>query len=242
MKRAVDVIVAGLVLALTSPLWLISAALVKATSPGPVLYRAERAGLHGHRFEMFKFRTMGQDLDSVDQRVTEPNDSRITVAGKLLRRSRLDELPQLLNILRGEMSLVGPRPEDIDIVDRHYTGWHHRSLTIRPGVVCLSEITWYPDLTHHDPPPDGVSMQDWYVERHLDAQVSESLRYVDQRSLRLDLSIIGHLLWLTVRYAFADPPAVPFDPTDHRPIDLRSADSPSADSPSADFREEETIS
>ena len=212
MKRSFDVVVAGIVLVVTSPLLVLSAALVELTSRGPVLYRAPRAGVDGQRFDMFKFRTMTQNRDSSDRRVTEPDDDRITMAGKLLRGSRLDELPQLINVLRGQMSIVGPRPEDIDIVANHYTDWHRRSLTVRPGIACLSEIRWYPDLTHHDPPPPEVPMQDWYVERHLDAQVSESLRYIDEWSPALDLRILARLAAFTTRYAFSEPPMVAFTP------------------------------
>ncbi len=214
MKRMVDIVVAVALLVLTAPLWIVSAVLVKATSPGPTLYKAKRVGRGGRPFEMYKFRTMRQNLDGVNRRVTEPDDPRITPAGQLLRRSRLDEIPQLLNIVKGEMSLIGPRPEDVDIVRRHYTDWHRRSLEVRPGVACFSEIRWYPDLTYHDPPPDGTPMQEWYVDRHLDAQVSESIRYVEQRSMWIDLTIVVRLAWLTLRYGFADPPVVAFEPVD----------------------------
>jgi len=189
-KRAFDVVAAGGVLLLASPFLLLAAALVKLSSPGPVFYRAPRAGRHGVRFHMLKFRTMRVGGDAIDRRVTEAVDPRITRVGAWLRKSKLDELPQLWNVLRGEMSIVGPRPEDWDIVQNHFTAAHHRMLETRPGIACSAETRWYPDLTWHDPPPPGVPIQQHYVARHMPAQVAEGIRYADRQSFALDVQIL----------------------------------------------------
>jgi lipopolysaccharide/colanic/teichoic acid biosynthesis glycosyltransferase len=219
-KRVFDLFVASALLIATAPLAAVAAALVKATSRGPVLYRASRAGRDGQEFAMLKFRTMRTGLDAVDRRVTAPDDDRVTPVGALLRRTKLDELPQLINVLRGDMSVVGPRPEDIEIVRRHYTDRQRRTLEVRPGIASSAELRWYPDLTHHDPPPPGMPMQEWYISRHLPAELEESLTYLERRNLLLDLSIVARLAWNTVRYAFGEPPRQPFTPVaapDHDP-------------------------
>jgi lipopolysaccharide/colanic/teichoic acid biosynthesis glycosyltransferase len=159
-KRFFDVLVALCALLVTWPLILIGALLVKATSPGPALYRAKRAGLAGKPFEMLKLRTMRVGLDGADHRVTEPRDARITGIGKLLRKTKVDELPQLWNVLKGEMSIVGPRPEDWEIVQRHFTSEQRRVLRVRPGIASPVDVSWYPDMTYYDPPPPGAPIQE----------------------------------------------------------------------------------
>jgi lipopolysaccharide/colanic/teichoic acid biosynthesis glycosyltransferase len=195
IKRLFDIAVAGAVLLVTSPLLLLVALAIKLSSPGPVFYRAPRAGRHGVKFHMLKFRTMRMHSDSVDRRVTEANDDRITPVGVWLRRLKIDELPQLWNVLLGDMSIVGPRPEDWDIVQNHYTAAHRRSLLTRPGIACTAEVRWYPDLTFHDPPPAGVPIQQHYIARHMPAQAAEGVRYVEQQDLWLDLRILLHTMF-----------------------------------------------
>src|SRR6059058_4885469 len=117
-KRVFDVIFSALFLALLAPLMLLVAALVKIGSPGPVLYRQERVGLDGKPFRMLKFRTMQDGAEQDGPRFADPRDSRVTSMGSLLRRTSIDELPQLLNVLAGDMSLVGPRPERPIFIDK----------------------------------------------------------------------------------------------------------------------------
>lgn len=205
-KRTFDLVVASVLLVLSAPISMLSAFLVKVTSPGPVIYRAPRAGRGGTEFAMFKFRTMRTGLDDADRRVTELNDSRITPVGSLLRKTKVDEIPQLVNVLRGEMSIVGPRPEDVGIVEEHYTERQRRTLDVRPGISSYAELRWYPDLTYHDPPPADVSIQEWYVARHLPAELEESLRYIEDQSIALDISVLLRTVWNVVRYSFIDPP------------------------------------
>jgi lipopolysaccharide/colanic/teichoic acid biosynthesis glycosyltransferase len=208
-KRAFDLVVAGAVLLATSPLLLLVAVLIRLSSPGPVFYRAPRAGRHGVKFHMLKFRTMRVGSDAVDRRVTAENDDRITPVGAWLRRLKIDELPQLWNVVRGDMSVVGPRPEDWDIVQHHYTAEHRRSLETRPGIACTAEVRWYPDLTFHDPPPPGVPIQQHYVAHHMPAQAAEGVRYVEQQNLWLDLRIILHTAFCILVHSWWPQPKRP---------------------------------
>ncbi len=142
VKRLMDLGAAMIGLLITLPLWPVIAAAIRAESDGPVLFRQRRVGLHGRAFTMLKFRTMRVDAEKSGPCWAAPNDDRVTRVGRLLRRTRLDELPQLINVICGEMTLVGPRPERPEFVDRlaeqipHY---HQRHL-IRPGVTGWAQI------------------------------------------------------------------------------------------------------
>jgi lipopolysaccharide/colanic/teichoic acid biosynthesis glycosyltransferase len=208
-KRCFDIIIASLALLLTWPVILIGAALAKLTSPGPALYRARRAGLGGRPFDVLKLRTMYVATDSLDRRVTDAEDERVTPIGRLLRRCKVDELPQFWNVLRGEMSVVGPRPEDFDIVERYYTSQQRKTLEVRPGLASPADVRWYPDLTYHDPPPPGVRIQEHYLQRHLPAQLEEALRYVERQSLWLDLRVVGQTMFCVLFRSWLPPKRKP---------------------------------
>jgi lipopolysaccharide/colanic/teichoic acid biosynthesis glycosyltransferase len=195
IKRAFDVFFAASALVLTGPIIALGALAVTLSSAGPAFYRARRAGLRGRPFDMLKLRTLRVGSDALDRRVTAVEDDRITPVGRLLRRFQIDELPQFWNILRGEMSVVGPRPEDWDIVQRHYTPEHRRTLEVRPGIVSPADLKWYPNLTYHDPPPPGISIQDHYLRRHMPLQLAECARYVERQSLLLDLTVIAQTIF-----------------------------------------------
>jgi lipopolysaccharide/colanic/teichoic acid biosynthesis glycosyltransferase len=212
VKRAFDVVVAVLILTITSPLLLLTTILIKLTSPGPIFYRAHRAGYRGVPFYMFKFRTMRVGSDAKDRMVTDARDDRITPIGNLLRKTKVDELPQLWNVLRGDMSIVGPRPEDWGIVQDHYRAEHRRALLTRPGIACTAEILWYPDLTYHDPPPAGVTIQQHYIARHMPAQALEGARYAEQQNLLLDLKIIALTAFNVLVRSWLPPAKKPLPP------------------------------
>ncbi|KST63640.1 sugar transferase [Mastigocoleus testarum] len=190
VKRLFDIVFASCVLLITSPLFLLGALVVNLTSPGPAFYKAKRAGLEGKEFYMFKLRTMHVNTDTLNRKITDPEDDRITPVGKWLRKLKIDEFPQFWNVLKGDMSIVGPRPEDYDIVQNYYTPEQRHILKVRPGITSPVEVRWYPDLTYHDRPPEGVSMQKHYLEKHLPVQLNEGLRYVEQQNIFLDLKII----------------------------------------------------
>ena len=218
LKRFFDITLAAVVLLLTSPFMLVAAIAIKLDSPGPVFYKAKRAGLGGRPFLMLKLRTMVTGLDSVDKRVTAENDTRITPVGKWLRKTKLDEFPQFWNVLVGDMSIVGPRPEDWDIVQNHYTPEQMRTLDVRPGIASYAEVLWYPDLTYHDPPPPNVPIQTWYIERHMPAQLTESLRYIEEQNLLLDLWILLQTAYCVVVFSFFSPQKRPLPETPAHPV------------------------
>jgi lipopolysaccharide/colanic/teichoic acid biosynthesis glycosyltransferase len=194
-KRTLDMVIASFALVITGPLIVLAALLVKLTSPGPAFYRAKRAGLAGQPFDMFKLRTMYLGSASPDRKITADEDERVTPLGWWLRKFKIDELPQLWNVLRSEMAIVGPRPEDWDIVEQYYTAEQLRALDVRPGIASPVDVTWYPDLTYHDPAPSGVSIQEHYLRRHLPAQVAEAIRYVERQSLWLDGAVILQMIF-----------------------------------------------
>jgi len=184
------VVVSLVALLVSTPLWVAAALATRLSSRGPVLYRQVRCGLHGRRFVLLKFRTMVEDAEKLQSEVAHlnvmdgpvfkaPGDPRVTPVGRLLRRSSLDELPQLLNVLKGDMSLVGPRPPIPQEVER-YLPWQRRRLAMKPGITCLWQIS-------------GRSQLDFATWMELD------LAYIDAWSLWLDLKILA----LTVPAVFS---------------------------------------
>lgn len=185
-KRIVDVVVAGSGLLIGAPLWLAIAAVIRLTSPGSPLHRARRVGRHGRQFTLYKFRTMTPAPDD-GVGVTRRGDPRVTSVGRVLRRTKIDEVPQLVNVLKGEMSLVGPRPEDPRYVEA-YTEEQRRVLVVRPGLVSLATLKYrdeeglLADL--------GGDLETTYRTRVLPDKLALDLFYVEHWSLRLDLEIL----------------------------------------------------
>lgn len=168
-----------------SPLLGLIALAIKATSPGPVFYRARRIGKDGEEFRLYKFRTMFVGADKTGNMLTVAGDPRVTPIGRLLRRTKLDELPQLLNVIRGEMSLVGPRPEDPRYV-RLYSREQRQVLSVRPGITSLASLQ-YRDESSLLTGPDWEKR---YVEEIMPAKLAIELEYIRQRSFRQDVRII----------------------------------------------------
>jgi lipopolysaccharide/colanic/teichoic acid biosynthesis glycosyltransferase len=160
VNRAVDAAVAGLGLAISSPALAVAAAAIKLEDGGPVLYRQRRVGLHGAEFELLKLRTMevGAEHRGAGYAVDE-GDPRITRVGRLLRRLSLDEIPQLWNVVRGDMSLIGPRPTLAYQVER-YTPRQRRRLEVKPGITGWAQIHGRAQL----PWDDRIELDVWYVE------------------------------------------------------------------------------
>ncbi|HSG17767.1 MAG TPA: sugar transferase [Anaerolineae bacterium] len=207
-KRLFDIIVAFPFLVLTWPLIAIGGIAAKMSSPGPAFFLSKRAGLHNRPFYLVKIRTMVAGEEKNSSRISEKDDMRVTRAGRILRKSKLDELPQFWNVLRGDMSIVGPRPEDWDIVQHNYTHEQRRSLEVRPGITSPAQVRWFPDMTYHDPPPEGISMEEYYLERHLPAKLAVELRYIDQRNLLLDFKILAQTAWCLLIHSWLVPPEV----------------------------------
>ena len=185
-KRLFDIVVSAVGLALLSPVLLLIAWRIKSKDGGPVYYRGERVGLHGKIFHIFKFRTMVVDAEKMGALSTSDDDQRITRIGKILRKYKLDELPQLINVLIGDMSLVGPRPEVKKFTDL-YTEEETVILNVRPGITDWASI-WNPDegaLLAGSTDPDRD-----YVEKIRPEKIRLQLKYVREQSLLTDIRII----------------------------------------------------
>ncbi len=189
LKRSIDLAASVVGLLALAPVLLLVAAAIKLTSRGPVLYRGRRGGVGGVPFDILKFRTMvtGADRQSA---ITAGADSRITRVGRFLRGTKLDEVPQLWNILLGEMSLVGPRPEALRIVDQHFIPEQREVLAIRPGLTCTGTLYFYL-YQEHLQPPEGVGTEDFYVRHLLGPKISGDLHYVRHRTLSYDLKLLA---------------------------------------------------
>ncbi len=191
VKRLLDIVLAALGLVLVAPVLALAALAIRLASPGPVFYRARRVGRAGACFTMYKLRTMHQRPLGRTSRITGQDDPRVFPLGALLRRTKIDELPQLFNVLRGDMSIVGPRPEDPDIVERHYTPLLRETLAVRPGLASPGSIYNY---THGDALLAGGDPETAYVERLLPLKVALDVVYVRHASLDSDVRIIGRTL------------------------------------------------
>jgi lipopolysaccharide/colanic/teichoic acid biosynthesis glycosyltransferase len=184
MKRAFDVVLAAAALLPLAPLLLVVALAVRIGSRGPVFFHADRVGRGGRRFRMHKFRTMSADVGGA--RITTSNDPRVTSIGRVLRATHLDEAPQLWNVLAGEMSLVGPRPEDPAFVDVDDPAWR-RVLSVRPGITGPTQLR-FADLERAslgdiDPERD-------YRERVLPAKLRADVDYVERQTLLGDVVLL----------------------------------------------------
>ena len=187
-KRTLDLILSLVGLALLWPLLAILALWVKLDSPGPVFYRGKRVGQHDRPFFMYKFRTMVQGAEHRGPAVTYRDDPRITRAGRFLRRTKLDELPQLFNVVKGEMSLVGPRPEDPTYVAL-YSEEQRQVLGVKPGITGPTQLEYRDEASMLH----GDSVDEDYVTRLMPEKLKLDLEYVRTRSLLLDL----RMLWRT---------------------------------------------
>ncbi|MGZ3663855.1 MAG: sugar transferase [Ktedonobacterales bacterium] len=198
MKRLIDITVAAIALALLSPLLGMIAVVIRLTDGKPLLYRGVRIGLHEQTFFILKFRTMRTQSQSAGE-ITVSEDPRVTRIGRVLRTTKLDELPQLINVLRGDMSIVGPRPESPYFV-RYYTPGQRIVLTVRPGITGPSQILYRNEerlLT--DPNPE-----EYYRAAIMPAKLAIDLDYVHHHSLGMDLRIIARTLGALVRPTSSD--------------------------------------
>jgi lipopolysaccharide/colanic/teichoic acid biosynthesis glycosyltransferase len=215
-KRLVDVAIAGVALATAMPLLLIAAIGVRVASPGPILYRARRigrdrrrldgstpthraverrqGGYHGREFTMYKFRTMHLRADTGDS-ITAKNDSRVFPFGACLRAMKIDELPQLFNVIKGDMALVGPRPEAPDIVRDYYTRQDITTLQILPGLTSLGSLYYY---THCEAAlPDDAAVEA-YVQKLLPVKLALDRVYMNHATVLYDMRLIVRTMGVIV--------------------------------------------
>lgn len=195
VKRLFDIVFSLGALAVLSPLLLAVAAWIRLDSPGPVFYRQVRVGRGGREFRIYKFRTMRQDADRLGPQITVGADHRITAAGALLRKYKIDEFPQFLNVLIGDMSVVGPRPEVPRYVALYPPQTRALVLSVRPGITDPASIEYRDenDLLGRSDDPHRT-----YVEQVMPAKLALCERYVRERSLLRDVVVIGQ----TFRAAF----------------------------------------
>jgi lipopolysaccharide/colanic/teichoic acid biosynthesis glycosyltransferase len=186
LKRLLDILVAGFGLLMLSPVLAIIAMLVKCTSRGPVLFRHDRVGKDFRSIAVLKFRTMVKDAATLGGPITFGDDPRITAIGRLLRKTKLDELPQLLNVVLGDMSLVGPRPEVRRYVDM-FREDYGIILQVRPGITDLASIKYRDEAAILG---NAIDPEQEYARVVLPEKIRLAKEYVANRSLRLDLAIL----------------------------------------------------
>ncbi len=181
IKRLMDIVISLAALVIFSPIMVLTALAIKLTSPGPVLFKQERVGLNGRKFMLYKFRSMVVNAEALKERLASlnemdgpvfkiKNDPRITPIGYIIRRTSIDELPQFINVLKGDMSIVGPRPPLAGEVE-HYEVWQRRRLSLKPGITCIWQVSGR----------NKISFEEW---------MRMDLEYIDNWSLVLDLKLI----------------------------------------------------
>lgn len=185
-KRMLDILLSFFALALFSPVLAVIALQVRGEDGGPVFYRGVRVGRYGRPFKIFKFRTMVVGADRLGGPSTADDDPRITRVGKLIRKYKLDELPQLMNVLKGDMSFVGPRPEVQHYVDM-FTGEEKAILSVRPGITDWASL-WNPD--EGKILAGSLDPEKTYMEKIRPTKLNLQLKYVRERSFWVDLRII----------------------------------------------------
>jgi len=195
VKHFFDIVFSIIGLLIFSPLIVMTAFLIKKEDRGPIFYRGVRIGKNGKPFMIFKFRTMVMDADKIGGPSTSDDDPRITRVGKMLRKYKLDELPQLINVLKGEMSLVGPRPE-VPMEVETYTESEKRVLIVRPGITDWSSLAFYNEgeILKGNPDPHQA-----YREKIKPEKLRLALKYVDEQSFLTDTKIIFHTLVILLK-------------------------------------------
>ncbi len=195
-KRLFDLLAATFALILLAPAFLLIAIAIRLDSPGPVFFRQERVGRGGVSFRIHKFRTMRADAVQAGPQITVGADPRITTVGRLLRRAKLDELPQLIDVIAGTMSLVGPRPEVPRYVAMYPPEVRAKVLSVRPGITDPASIEYRDEnaLLAGTADPERV-----YIEQIMPAKLRHAIRYVETMSFATDLRLIGETVrsvWL----------------------------------------------
>ena len=191
IKRLIDVVCSFLGVIVLSPLFIIIAIIIKTTSKGPVFFSQKRVGKNGKEFDMYKFRSMVVNAEELKEKLAAQNemsgpmfkmkdDPRVTKVGKFIRKTSIDELPQLWNILKGDMSLVGPRPSLPKEV-AHFEDWMYRRLEVKPGLTCYWQVSGR----------NNIDFEDW---------MKLDIKYVDERSTWIDIKLI----FKTVGVLFGD--------------------------------------
>ena len=192
-KRCFDILFAVLFLIVFSPVYLLTWIVIKIVSPGPAIYHARRVGLHGQLFTCYKFRSMRVDSGKV-KLTTLQNDDRIFPFGNFIRKTKIDEMPQVVNILMGQMSVVGPRPEDEANSSKIYVGEYRHILDVKPGLTSPASLY---DYTHGEKYEDEESYEREFVPQKLQLE----LYYVRHQSFWYDIKLVLKTAWLIIQTA-----------------------------------------
>lgn len=190
VKRCFDLLFTVLFLIVFSPIYLLTIIIIKIVSPGPVVYKAKRVGKDGVLFDCYKFRSMRVDSGKV-RLTTLENDDRIFPFGKFIRKTKIDEMPQVVNILKGEMSVVGPRPEDQENAEKVYVGEFKHIMDVKPGLTSTASLY---DYTHGELFEDEESYEKIFMPKKLQLE----LYYVNHKSIWYDLWLILKTAWLII--------------------------------------------
>lgn len=190
LKRCFDLLFAVCFLIVFSPVYIISWLIIKIVSPGPAIYKAERVGKNGKLFKCYKFRSMRVDSGKV-RLTTLENDDRIFPFGKFIRKAKIDEMPQVVNILKGEMTVVGPRPEDKENADKVYVGEFVHILDVKPGLTSTASLY---DYTHGELFEDEESYEKEFMPKKLKLEIY----YVNHRSFWYDIQLVLRTAWLII--------------------------------------------
>ena len=195
LKRAMDIVISGGALAVIWPLLLLIALAIKIDDPGPVFYRQVRVGKDGKEFRIFKFRTMVVDADKKGLAITVGRDNRITRMGRILRKTKLDELAQLINVFTGEMSFVGPRPEVPKYVNM-YTPYQRQVLLVRPGITDYASIAYRNENDMLEGAEDPEKM---YIDVIMPDKIELNMKYLREISPLADIRLILSTIIAVIR-------------------------------------------
>lgn len=190
IKRGFDLLFAVLFLIVFSPIYLLTIIIIKIVSPGPAIYKAMRVGKNGKLFTCYKFRSMRVDSGKV-RLTTLENDDRIFPFGKFIRKAKIDEMPQVVNIMKGEMSVVGPRPEDQENAEKVYVGEFKHIMDVKPGLTSTASLY---DYTHGELFEDEESYEKIFMPKKLKLE----LYYVNHRSVWYDFVLVVKTAWLII--------------------------------------------
>lgn len=195
LKRAMDIVISGCALAVIWPVLLVIALAIKIDDPGPVFYRQVRVGRNGKEFRIYKFRTMVVDADKKGLAITVGRDNRITRMGRILRKTKLDELAQLINVFTGEMSFVGPRPEVPKYVDM-YTPYQRQVLLVRPGITDYASIAYRNENDMLEGAEDPERM---YIDVIMPDKIELNMKYLREISPLADIRLILSTIAAVIR-------------------------------------------
>ena len=194
VKRTFDLGVAMIAFLLLSPLFFLASLLAKLQSKGPVFYKAKRVGKHETRFEMYKFRTMVVNADTLGGSLTTYRDTRITPIGRFLRWTKLDELPNLINVIKGEMSLIGPRPEAPNYV-KYYTEIQKQVLQVKPGMTGPSQLA---NRDEEEKLKGQKDAEHYYITELMPKKLALDLHYVATQSIASDIGWLLKTFWVVI--------------------------------------------